>query len=212
MSNLFFWIIVLSFLIPIGMRWYKKSVRGRNQSQDFNSQYPGQFPGQQPGRPNNQPRDGYTQQDYFSGGFRQLGDQQQPPLDQPYQNPAYPPAGYQNPGYPASGYQNPGYPASGGPGQVPYEDSPRLSCQPVTPGTAAAVRPGNSPAAVGPPGFPRAETRGAGPAVQQRRDRHGGIHGPSRRDHEGLGSSSREPPGRARVGLANALRSVDTGL
>lgn len=114
MSNMFFWIIILSFLIPFAMRMYRKSVRGRNQNQGFNGQYPGQFPGQQPDRPNNQPRDGYTQQDYFGGGFRQLGGQQQPPLDQPYQN-----GGYQNPGYPPAGY-----PAPGGPGQVPYEDSP----------------------------------------------------------------------------------------
>ena len=127
MSNMFFWIIILSFLIPFAMRMYRKSVRGRNQSQGFNGQYPcefpGQFPGQQPGRPT-QPRDGYTQQDYFGGGFRQIGGQQQPPLDQPYQD-----GGHQNPGYPANGYpnpahQNPGYPAPGGPGQVPYEDSP----------------------------------------------------------------------------------------
>lgn len=99
MSNVFFWIIILSFLIPFAMRMYRKSVRGRNQNQDFNGEYPGQFPGQQPGRPNNQPRDGYTQQDYFGGGFRQLGGGQQPPLDQPNQYPGYP-------------------------GQVPYEDSP----------------------------------------------------------------------------------------
>lgn len=114
MSNVFFWIIVLSFLVPFGMRMYRKSIRGRNQNQDFNSQFPGQFPGQQQGPPNNQPRDGYTQQDYFGGGFRQLGGPQQPPLDQPYQNP-----GYQEPGFPATGY-----PAPGAPGQVPYEDSP----------------------------------------------------------------------------------------
>lgn len=100
MSNVFFWIIILSFLIPFAMRMYRKRV-GRNQNQDFNGQYPGQFPGQQPGRPNNQPRDGYTQQDYFGGGFRQLGGGQQPPLDQPYQNPGYQNPGYQNPGYPA---------------------------------------------------------------------------------------------------------------
>lgn len=116
---MFFWIIILSFLIPFAMRMYRKSVRGRNQNQGFNGQYPGQFPGQQPDRPNNQPRDGYTQQDYFGGGFRQLGGQQQPPVDQPYENPGYPTGGYQNPGYPPAGY-----PAPGGPGQVPYEDSP----------------------------------------------------------------------------------------
>ncbi|MDQ0077240.1 hypothetical protein J2S97_002424 [Arthrobacter oryzae] len=124
MSNMFFWIIILSFLIPFAMRMYRKSVRGRNQNQGFNGQYPGQFPGQQPGRPNNQPRDGYTQQDYFGGGFRQLGGPQQPPLDQPYQNPGHPTADYQNPGYQNPGHPTGGYPAPGGPGQVPYEDSP----------------------------------------------------------------------------------------
>ena len=33
MNSLFFWIIVLSFLIPMAMRYCKKSVRGRNQNQ-----------------------------------------------------------------------------------------------------------------------------------------------------------------------------------
>ena len=33
MNSLFFWIIILSFLIPMAMRYYKKSVRGRNQNQ-----------------------------------------------------------------------------------------------------------------------------------------------------------------------------------
>ncbi|KQR80744.1 hypothetical protein ASF98_18275 [Arthrobacter sp. Leaf337] len=148
MSNVFFWIIILSFLIPFAMRMYRKSVRGRNQNQDFNGQYPGQFPGQfpnqfpgqQPGRPNNQPRDGYTQQDYFGGGFRQLGGGQQPPLDQPYQNP----------GYPAPGFQNPGHPAPGGPGQVPYEDSPEYPAnqsrqQPQQPSAPVTPPPPSAP-------------------------------------------------------------------
>ncbi len=69
---MFFWIIVLSFLIPVAMRLYRRSVRGRNQGT------PGQFGGfpvrnrDNPGNQGNQPRDGYTQQDYF-GGFGQLG-------------------------------------------------------------------------------------------------------------------------------------------
>lgn len=127
MSNMFFWIIVLSFLIPIGMRWYKKSVRGRNQNQDF----PGQFPGGQPGRPNNQPRDGYTQQDYFSGGFRQLGGQL-PPVDPPYQNP----------GYPGQVPQD---------GRVPYEDSPQY---PVTPRREEPQQPA-APVTPPPPSAPQ---------------------------------------------------------
>ncbi|WP_309978027.1 hypothetical protein [Arthrobacter oryzae] len=141
---MFFWIIILSFLIPFAMRMYRKRVQGRNQNQNFNGQYPGQFPGQfpgqQPGRPNNQPRDGYTQQDYFGGGFRQLGGGQQPPLDQPYQNP----------GYPGQGNQNYGYPAPGGPGQVPYEDSPEYPAnqsrqEPQQPSAPATPPPPSAP-------------------------------------------------------------------
>ncbi|MCB5290771.1 hypothetical protein [Arthrobacter sp. SO3] len=71
MNSLFFWIIVLSFLIPMAMRYYKKSVRGRNQNQGgFPDQF-GQFPGNPPGggagypgQQNKQPRDGFTQRDY----------------------------------------------------------------------------------------------------------------------------------------------------
>lgn len=108
MNNMFFWIIVLSFLIPIAMRYYKKSVRGRNQNQGMPGgpdQY-GQFPGNYPGPQNKQPRDGFTQRDYY-GAFGQLGAPQQPapPVNQPY-------PGQQSPGQ--QGYPNP----------VPYEDSP----------------------------------------------------------------------------------------
>lgn len=105
MNNMFFWIIVLSFLIPIAMRYYKKSVRGRGQGMpggpDQFGQFPSDGPGQYPGPQNTQPRDGFTQRDYF-GAFGQLGAPQQPapPANQPY------------PGQP--GYQPP----------VPYEDSP----------------------------------------------------------------------------------------
>lgn len=85
MNNLFFWILVLSVLIPLGLRMYRKSVARRNRDQGFpgryHDQFPGQFPGpgQSPGGfpgsagpQNKQPRDGYTQQDYFSGGFREI--------------------------------------------------------------------------------------------------------------------------------------------
>ena len=77
-SNLFFWIIILSFLIPMAMRMYRKSVARRNQDQSFSGRYPDQFPGGgifpgSNGPQSKQPRDGFTQQDYFSGGFRQLG-------------------------------------------------------------------------------------------------------------------------------------------
>ena len=112
MNNLFFWIIVLSFLIPMAMRYYKKSVRGRNQNQgmpggpDQFGQFPGDAPGHYPGPQNKQPRDGFTQRDYY-GAFGQLGAPQQPapPANQPYPGQPYP--GQQD-------YQPP----------VPYEDSP----------------------------------------------------------------------------------------
>ena len=87
MNSLFFWIIILSFLIPMAMRYYKKSVRGRNQNQGMPGgpdQF-GQFPGGQsgygsgpyPGPQNKQPRDGMTQRDYF-GAFGELGAPQRP--------------------------------------------------------------------------------------------------------------------------------------
>ncbi|ACL39352.1 hypothetical protein Achl_1362 [Pseudarthrobacter chlorophenolicus A6] len=96
-SNLFFWIIILSFVIPMAMRMYRKSVAKRNHDQSFQGRYPDQFPGagQYPGNQfpggqfpgsagpqSKQPRDGYTQQDYFSGGYRQIG-QQAPPSRSP---------------------------------------------------------------------------------------------------------------------------------
>jgi hypothetical protein len=83
-NSLFFWIIILSFLVPAAVRLYKRSVRGRNQNQGMPGQF-GQFPddnagnasGGYPGQQNKQPRDGYTQRDYY-GGFGQLGAPQQP--------------------------------------------------------------------------------------------------------------------------------------
>ena len=91
MNNLFFWIIVLSFVIPMAMRMYRKSVRRRNQEQSFSGRYPEQFPGARPGPQSSQPRDGYTQQDYMAGGFRQIDRPQPlppvqplPPLNEPF--------------------------------------------------------------------------------------------------------------------------------
>ena len=126
MNSLFFWIIVLSFLIPMAMRLYKKSVRRRNQDQGMTGGYPdqqgGPFPGQFGqfhGQQSNQPRDGFTQRDYF-GGFGQLG-APQPPANQPYPG---------QPGYP--GQQSyPGQPGHQPP--VPYEDSPEYLNNPPQP-------------------------------------------------------------------------------
>jgi hypothetical protein len=128
MNNLFFWIIILSLLIPVAMRMYRRSVQKRDQSQNFPGQYPGGFPGSFSGRPKNQPSDGYTQQDYMSGGFglpRNRGRDELPPLDQPYPNPPYQQ-------FPQPGQQpQPGqYPQ---PGSVPYEDSPEYRANPPQP-------------------------------------------------------------------------------
>ncbi|SDK69161.1 hypothetical protein SAMN04487916_102181 [Arthrobacter sp. ov407] len=140
---MFFWIIVLSFLIPVAMRLYRRSVRGRNQGT------PGQFgpfPGSQnnPGNQNNQPRDGYTQQDYF-GGFGQLGAPKQPgPANQPYPNQPYPDQQYPNAQYPSPRFPNQPFPSEPYPGQqypgpagyqspVPYEDSPEYLNNPPQP-------------------------------------------------------------------------------
>ena len=118
---MFFWIIVLSFLVPVAMRLYRRSVRGRNQGTP--GQF-GQFPGNQnnPGNQSNQPRDGYTQQDYF-GGFGQLGAPRQPgPANEPYPGQQYPgPGGSQPP--------------------VPYEDSPEYLNNPPQPQRQAPPTP-----------------------------------------------------------------------
>ncbi|WP_223987154.1 hypothetical protein [Arthrobacter sp. NicSoilB8] len=121
---MFFWIIVLSFLIPMGVRLYRRSVRGRNQGT------PGQF-GRFPGNPNNQsnqPRDGYTQQDYF-GGFGQLGAPKQPgQANGPYPGQPYP--GGQNPGQQYPGQPYPGQPHTGQPHTGQPHTGPRFPEQP----------------------------------------------------------------------------------
>jgi len=102
-SSLFFWIIILSFVIPMAMRMYRRSMARRDRDQSLPGRFPDQFPGQQPGQygqggfpgqypgsagpQSNQPRDGYTQQDYFSGGFRRTGQQDQPPQPFGHQQP-----------------------------------------------------------------------------------------------------------------------------
>ncbi|MDQ1057685.1 hypothetical protein QFZ23_001586 [Arthrobacter globiformis] len=145
MFDLFFWIIILAVLVPMGMRMYRRSVQHRNQGPGLPGQYPGQFPnqgedqfGSQPGSPfggpfqgrrDNRPRDGYTQQDYFSGGlgFPQRGGREElPPLNQPYPDQQYPPP-----------YTQPGPGGTGAPswqqGPVPYEDSPEYGANPPQP-------------------------------------------------------------------------------
>ncbi|WP_277526228.1 hypothetical protein [Arthrobacter sp. ES3-54] len=143
---MFFWIIVLSFLVPVAMRLYRRSVRGRNQGTP--GQF-GQFPGNQndPGNQSNQPRDGYTQQDYF-GGFGQLGAPKQPgPANQPYPNQPYPNAQDPSPRFPNQPFPNVPYPGQQYPGPtgyqspVPYEDSPEYLNNPPQPQRQAPPTP-----------------------------------------------------------------------
>jgi len=126
-SNLFFWIIILSFLIPMAMRMYRKSVARRNHEQSFSGRYPEQFPGGQfpgsAGPQSNQPRDGYTQQDYFSGGFRELDRPQPLPPIQPI--PPVPPMDQQFPPY---GYGQPQP-------EQPRQGQPQAPQQPAAPAT-----------------------------------------------------------------------------
>ncbi|MCX6498111.1 MAG: hypothetical protein NTU93_04840 [Arthrobacter sp.] len=82
----FFGLAMLAAIIMFGIRRYKASSRGRT------GNGPGSFPGQPiggsggfPGQQDNQPRDGFTQRDYY-GGFGQLG-APQPPAKEQYQVP-----------------------------------------------------------------------------------------------------------------------------
>ncbi|MBA4104097.1 SHOCT domain-containing protein [Pseudarthrobacter oxydans] len=131
MSNLFFWIIILSFVIPMAMRMYRKSVARRDQQQTFSGRYPDQFPGsgQFPGSSgpqSKQPRDGFTQQDYLAGGFRQIGQPAPLPPSQPLPPiqpiPPVPPADQQFPPYGQQPY-----------GQNQREEAPQQPAAPATP-------------------------------------------------------------------------------
>jgi hypothetical protein len=156
-NNLFFWIIVLSFVVPMALRFYRKSVRRRQDQgtpggfpDQLGGGFPGQFPGGYPGR-NKQPRDGYTQQDYFSGGFGQAGGPGRPaPPDQPYQDARYPDSPYPGQQYP--GRQYPGQPGYGAP--VPYEDSPGYPNKPPVSGQMPAGQP-SAPEVPPPPSGPQ---------------------------------------------------------
>ena len=129
MNSLFFWIIILSFLIPMAMRMYRKSVNKRNQEQSFSGRYPDQFPGggQFPGPQSRQPRDGYTQQDYMGGGFRQINGPQPVPPGQPLPpmmpvppaDQQHPPYGQPVPGQAAEAPQQPAAPATPPPPSAP---------------------------------------------------------------------------------------------
>ncbi|GGH89639.1 hypothetical protein ACFFGR_11735 [Arthrobacter liuii] len=149
MSSLFFWIIILSFVVPMAMRMYRRSMARRDRDQGLPGQYPGsdQFPGygQFPGSAgpqSNQPRDGYTQQDYYSGGFRQ-GQPGQPPQPYQYGQPPTPDPRYGAP-------QEPPYQ------QAPYEQQPSQQQRPwqQSPGQQAPGQP-SGPATPPPPAAPQ---------------------------------------------------------
>lgn len=138
MDSLFFWIIVLSFLVPVALRLYRKSA-GRNQDKGMMGGYPGQLPGGYPGQ-NKQPRDGYTQQDYFTGGFGPAGGGRPAPADQPYPGSPYPGQAYPGQPFPDSPY----------PGQQPGQPYPgQQAGQP----SESAVPPPVPPARSGPQGY-----------------------------------------------------------
>jgi hypothetical protein len=173
--DFFFWIIILAVLVPMGMRMYRRSVQRRSQGPGLPGQYPGQFPnqgddqfGNQPGspfggpfqrRPDNRPRDGYTQQDYFSGGlgFPQRGGREElPPLNQPYPDQQNTPYTQPGPNQPYPNQYGPG--SAGAPwqqGQVPYEDSPEYRANPPQPQQSAAPPTGSAPATPPPPSAPQ---------------------------------------------------------
>ncbi|CAM3078481.1 hypothetical protein PSET11_02397 [Arthrobacter ulcerisalmonis] len=159
MSNLFFWIIILSFLIPMGMRMYRKSVAKRNQDQTFQGRYPNQFGST--GAQSNQPRDGYTQQDYYGGGFRQFDPPQ--PIDNPQPLPnqfGQPPAPYQ--GFPGQqfpsqpGQQFPGQPGEPYPGQsYPGQGYPNQPLPTQPDAQRPAPEPPAAPSTPPPPSAPQ---------------------------------------------------------
>lgn len=118
MNNLIFWIIVCSWLIPLGIRMYNRSKARRLQDGNFRGP-------------------GYPQQNLPGPGYPP---QNMPPQNYPAQN--YPGPGYQN--YPPQNYppQNqPGYPT--GPVEVRPAGSPPPE---VTPSNASSPAPaGGSP-------------------------------------------------------------------
>ncbi|MEZ2391327.1 hypothetical protein AB6813_17605 [bacterium RCC_150] len=104
MNNLFFWIIVCFWLIPMGVRMYNRSRRRRMQNEDYRSNLPGSlpyppqnYPGQYPpGRYDPRP---YDPSQYDDGGYS-------PTQPSPYQpgpgpSPVVFPSGSQPPVAPA---------------------------------------------------------------------------------------------------------------
>jgi hypothetical protein len=94
---LFFWIIILAVLVPMGMRMYRRSMQQRNQGPGL----PGQYPGQQhpnppyPGQP--YPNQPYPNQPGPGGAGAPSWQQGQVPYEDSAEYRANPPQPQQNP-------------------------------------------------------------------------------------------------------------------
>jgi len=148
-NNLIFWIIVCSWLIPLGIRMYNRSRARRIHHGDFRApEYPQQnLPG--PGYPQqdyrgqdypgqNQPGQGYPGQNYPSQNFpsQNFPSQNFPSQSSPGQG--YPGQGYPGQSYPGQGY--PGYPSE--PTVIrPVDDAPQSGppSSPSSPSTFPAA-------------------------------------------------------------------------
>jgi hypothetical protein len=172
-NNLIFWIIVCSWLIPLGIRMYNRSRARRIQDENFRG----------PGYPQqNLPGPGYPPQNYPDKTTRRR----------------------------ATGGRHPGQvtPARTTLRRVTRSSTPHSrttlrratrATRPSRPSSAlwmthrsrAAVepfipQPGPLGWRFGAAGLPGTQAGRAGRQVQQRRDRHGGLHEAARRDHERL--------------------------
>ncbi|PRB39208.1 hypothetical protein CQ020_19030 [Arthrobacter sp. MYb23] len=140
MNNLIFWIIVCSWLIPLGIRMYNRSRARRIQHGDFRApEYPQQ----------NLPGPGYPQQDYRGQDHTGQGYPSQNYPSQNFPSQGYPGQGNPGQGYPGQGYPGQGYPGQGYPGQG-YSGQG----YPGYPSERAVIRPVDDAPQSGPPSSP----------------------------------------------------------
>ncbi|MFJ6536574.1 hypothetical protein ACIQH5_10110 [Paenarthrobacter sp. NPDC091711] len=129
MNNLIFWIIVCSWLIPLGIRMYNRSRARRIQHGDFRApEYPQQ----------NLPGPGYPQQDYRGQDHPGQGYPGQNYPSQNFPSQSSPGQGYPGQSYPGQGY--PGYPSE--PAVIrPVDDAPQSGppSSPSSPSTFPAT-------------------------------------------------------------------------
>ena len=129
MNNLIFWIIVCSWLIPLGIRMYNRSRARRIQHGDFRApEYPQQ----------NLPGPSYPQQDYRGQDHPGQGYPGQNYPSQNFPSQSSPGQGYPGQSYPGQGY--PGYPSE--PTVIrPVDDAPQSGppSSPSSPSTFPAA-------------------------------------------------------------------------